>query len=246
MECMWGLPHSPWHFADFPSGTWGPSCLAMAQKWKGTFISSTTNTAGFTPDLCSLCLSLSPPFTDSSAVICYSSLIVYLFQIHPSVSALIAGRRAVDYFIFATQGYRQIKLSPFFHLQTDGCYTSTNMYFIGFKWLIKVYFCCILSRGKTDCHYLVHQLIASFTWPWSWYIYINSQCPSVHLTLPKLLLRTVALECLQLRLCLCHDRHVAAELSLRGIPGSLKHKAYLQRENSGSTRYALDGCGEEG
>lgn len=83
----------------------------------------------------SLFLSLSrasPPFTDSSAVICYSSLVVYLFQINPSVSALIARRWAVDYFIFATQGCRQIKLSPFFHLQTDGCYASTNTYFNGF------------------------------------------------------------------------------------------------------------------
>lgn len=73
----------------------------MPPKWKqAPFISSTTNTV---PDLhltfAPVCVPVSPlpsPFSGVLDVLVLS----YLFQIRPSVSALIARRWAVDYFIF--------------------------------------------------------------------------------------------------------------------------------------------------
>lgn len=124
---MYGLPRQRWHLADFPGGTWGPPCLAMTQKWKtgDVYLVNNKPRAGFTPDLCTL-LSHSPPAPPLlSRCVGYVTALSYLFQIRPSVSALIARRWAVDYFIFHSR-VLQIKLSPLFHLQTDACYASSN------------------------------------------------------------------------------------------------------------------------
>lgn len=67
------------------------------------------------------------------------------------------------FFLFFHSRVLQIKSSPLFHQQTDGCYASTNTDFKWLNWLIKVYFCCVLSWKKTGCHNFVHHFIMSFT-----------------------------------------------------------------------------------
>lgn len=54
---------------------------------------------------------------------CNDKTLSYLFLIHPSVSALITGHWALDYFIFHSR-VLQIELSLFSQLQTDVCYAS--------------------------------------------------------------------------------------------------------------------------
>lgn len=68
-----------------------------------------------------------PSCSLSQGQVANSALSTYLFESRPSVPALIARRRAVDYFIFHSRGCRLSYLHYSTDRQTDACYATANI-----------------------------------------------------------------------------------------------------------------------